>query len=90
VATLSVLLAAPSAAQGTVKPCGVVDDWSIRRLVFSNPGTVADAMRKGTVENAHTTERTPSRPQNRLVRAPFVSAFSHTMRLKPAPVGDLG
>jgi len=50
VAALSIWLAAPSAAQSTAKPSGVVDDWSFHRLVFSHPGTVADAMRNGTVE----------------------------------------
>ena len=49
-ATLSFLFAEPSAAQTTAKPLGVVDDWSFHHLVFSNPGTLADAMRTGTVD----------------------------------------
>ncbi len=44
---LALLLAAPSAAQS--RPAGVVDDWSFHRLVYSSPGTLANAMKNGTL-----------------------------------------
>lgn len=52
-AALSILLAAPAAAQSNAEPPGVVDDWTHHHLVYSSPGTFADAMRNGTVERWH-------------------------------------
>ena len=49
-AALLLLPAAPSAAQTIAKPAGVVEDWSHHHLVFSNPGTLPDAVRTGTVD----------------------------------------
>ncbi len=50
-AALYLSLSSPSAAaQSNGEPSGVVDDWTFHRLVFSNPGTQADAAHRGTVE----------------------------------------
>ena len=49
-AALAISLAAPAAAQSNGERSGVVDDWSHHHLVYSNPGTLADAMRNGTVD----------------------------------------
>ena len=49
-AALPIFFAPPSAAQASASPAGVVDDWSYHHLVFSNPGTLANAMRNGTAQ----------------------------------------
>ena len=66
-AALPLLLAAPCAAQRMAHQLGVVDDWSTHHLVFSNPGTIADAMRSGTVERWYKIVNDP-RYQNELRR----------------------
>ena len=44
-------LIVPAAAQDNPsQPKGVPDDWSHHHLVFSNPGTFADAMKNGTYD----------------------------------------
>ena len=61
------LAAAWLAAQTAAKRIGVVDDWSNHHLVFSNPGTIADAMRTGTVDRWYRIVNDP-RYQNELRR----------------------
>ena len=46
---LAILLPSPtSGQQASVNQVGVPDDWSHHHLIFSNPGTFADAMKNGT------------------------------------------
>ena len=74
---LSAFLAPSAAAQSETAPSGVVDDWTFHHLVYSNPGTLADAVRTGTVNRwwgivndpRYQMERRRSRlPQRPLVR----------------------
>jgi len=48
-ALATILLPLPSAAQTNAGLPGVVDDWSYHHLVFSNPGTLNNAMATGTL-----------------------------------------
>ena len=67
IAAVSILLATQSAAPSTAMRSGVVDDWSYHHLVFSNAGTLADAMRNNTVQRWYRTVNDP-RYQNELRR----------------------
>ena len=40
----------PDSATGKAKVSGLADDWTHHHLIFSNPGTEEEAIRKGTHE----------------------------------------
>ena len=76
VPALIVLLAAPSAAQISANASSVVDDWSFHRLLFSSPGTFADALRNGTTARWYQIVNDPryQMQQKRLSLSPAVQA----------------
>ncbi len=53
------------------QPVGVPDDWSHHHLVFSNPGTFADAVKNGTLEKWYRITNDPRYQMQQLKRNPL-------------------
>src|ERR1039458_8663894 len=48
-----------SGKPATGRSRGLVNDWTTRHVIFSNPGTVTDAMREGRYERWYRTVNDP-------------------------------
>jgi hypothetical protein len=88
---ITVLITGQPASQNAV---GVPDDWSHHHLVFSNPGTAADALAQGRFEQWYRIVNDPRYIMQQMKRNPIQRAlgpapdFATLAARLSAPVGD--
>ena len=88
------------AQEAPTQKMGVVDDWTHHHLVFSNPGTAAEAIKNGTIEQWYSVTHDPRYQLQQFKRsltqravapavsaapADFASRLAAVMAAKPTP-----